>query len=158
MQGGGVYVASNGVANFEGCDIYDNWAYYVCLPSALALNFHPSPTELTLELTDCCVRVLTTSASQRVSACILNLPRRFFHRPIEPTIELTGCCACAHEFGVAASECLHLNLLRHFIQWNVTCSVFGLQGGGLYITGTATLTNTKVYSNQASVRSLSALA
>ena len=38
---------------------------------------------------------------------------------------------------------------------------FGLQGGGLYINlaGTATLTNTNVYSNQAlSVRSLSALA
>ena len=36
---------------------------------------------------------------------------------------------------------------------------FGLQGGGLYIEGTATLTNTNVYSNQASgVRSLSALA
>ena len=35
----------------------------------------------------------------------------------------------------------------------------GLQGGGLYIEGTATLTNTNVYSNQASgVRSLSALA
>ena len=44
-------------------------------------------------------------------------------------------------------------------QWNVTCSVFGLQGGGLYIAGTATLTNTNVYSNQAEwVRSLSALA
>jgi hypothetical protein len=39
---------------------------------------------------------------------------------------------------------------------------FGLQGGGLYIagTGTATLTNTNVYSNQAiyGMRSLSALA
>ena len=36
---------------------------------------------------------------------------------------------------------------------------FGLQGGGLYIRGTATLTNTNVYSNQASgVRSLSARA
>jgi hypothetical protein len=37
---------------------------------------------------------------------------------------------------------------------------FGLQGGGLYIAGTATLTNTNVYSNQATygVRSLSALA
>jgi hypothetical protein len=36
---------------------------------------------------------------------------------------------------------------------------FGLQGGGLYIVGTATLTNTNVYSNQADlVCSLSALA
>ena len=43
LQGGGVYVSSDGVANFEGCDIHDNTAYYVCLPSALALNFHPSP-------------------------------------------------------------------------------------------------------------------
>ena len=42
-QGGGVYVGSGGVANFEGCDIHDNAASYVCLPSALALNFHPSP-------------------------------------------------------------------------------------------------------------------
>ena len=42
-QGGGVYVSSNGVANFEGCDIHDNTVSYVCLPSALALNFHPSP-------------------------------------------------------------------------------------------------------------------
>ena len=33
-----------------------------------------------------------------------------------------------------------------------------LQGGGLAIYGTATLTNTNVYSNQALVRSLSALA
>ena len=39
-QGGGVFVASNAVANFEGCDIHDNAADHVCLPSALALNFH----------------------------------------------------------------------------------------------------------------------
>ena len=42
-QGGGVYVTSNGVANFEDCNIHDNTAYRVCLPSALALNFHSSP-------------------------------------------------------------------------------------------------------------------
>ena len=48
-------------------------------------------TELTLELTDCCVRVLTTSASQRVSACILNLPRRFFHRPMETDLASATC-------------------------------------------------------------------
>ena len=73
------------------------------------------PIELAFELTDCCVRVLTTSASQRVSACILNLPRRFFHRPD--------------------------GMLR--------APLFALQGGGLYIGGTATLTNTNVYSNEA---------
>ena len=39
-QGGGVFVDSNAVANFKDCDIHDNAAYHVCLPSALALNFH----------------------------------------------------------------------------------------------------------------------
>ena len=44
LQGGGVYIEEyNGVANFEDCNIHDNMADSVCLPSALALNFHPSP-------------------------------------------------------------------------------------------------------------------
>jgi hypothetical protein len=30
-QGGGVFVGSNGVANFESCNIYDNQAGWVCL-------------------------------------------------------------------------------------------------------------------------------
>ena len=34
-QGGGVYVYSNGVANFEGCNIHDNEATNVCSPSSL---------------------------------------------------------------------------------------------------------------------------
>ena len=44
-QGGGVWIDFNGgVANFEGCNIHNNTAYNsVCSPSALALNFHPSP-------------------------------------------------------------------------------------------------------------------
>ena len=43
-QGGGVFVSSNGVANFEGCNIHDNTAYSVrtCI-FELSLNFHPSP-------------------------------------------------------------------------------------------------------------------
>ena len=107
------------------------------------------------------MRVLTTLALQSVSACSLNLPRHFLHRPLELTLELTGCCARARDFGVAESECLHFEpslTCPPSPRWNVTCSVFGLQGGGLYIAGTATLTNTNVYSNQATeVRSLSAL-
>jgi len=42
-QGGGVFVGSNGVANFEGCNIHDNTAAYVCSHLELSLNFHPSP-------------------------------------------------------------------------------------------------------------------
>ena len=33
-------------------------------------------------------------------------------------------------------------------RWNVTCA-HGWQGGGLYIQGTATMTDTNVYANQA---------
>ena len=42
-QGGGVSVDSGGVANFEGCNIHDNTADFVCLQLELSLNFHPSP-------------------------------------------------------------------------------------------------------------------
>ena len=31
LQGGGVFVGSDGVANFESCNIHDNTAGYVCL-------------------------------------------------------------------------------------------------------------------------------
>ena len=66
-----------GVANFEGCNIHDNTADYVCLHFELSLNFHPSP------------------------------------------------------------------------RWNVTRAHGWQRGGGLYILGTATLTSTNVYENQA---------
>ena len=43
-RGGGVYVASNGVANFQGCNIHDNTHIWkVCTLSSCILNFHPSP-------------------------------------------------------------------------------------------------------------------
>ena len=42
-QGGGVFVESGGVANFEGCNIHHNAAGYVCSPSALAYTVPPSP-------------------------------------------------------------------------------------------------------------------
>ena len=55
-----------------------------------------------------------------------------------------------------------LNLQRHFFHrpdGTSRARFFGLQGGGLYIAGTATLTDTNVYSNQAVlVRLLSVLA
>ena len=34
-------------------------------------------------------------------------------------------------------------------RWNVTCAHGWQDGGGLYVTGTATLTDTNVYKNQA---------
>ena len=62
-------------------------------------------------------------ALQRVSVCILNLPRHFLHRPIELTLELTDCCARARDFGTAVCECLHFEPSAAFPpspRWNVT--------------------------------------
>ena len=46
--------------------------------------------------------------------------------------------------------CPYLNLSSIAPMERYTLDLCGLQGGGLYIEGTATLTNTNVYSNQAS--------
>ena len=79
----------------------------------LPSHFLHRPTELTLELTDCCVRVLTTSASQRVSACILNLPRRFFYRPhgtlCAPLFGLQGGGVYVRPGGVANFESCNIH-------------------------------------------------
>ena len=83
-------------------------------------------------------------------------PRVTFHRPTGMLTVLAVRAVAGH----GESLCL-IEPTRNVPspQWNVTCSAFGLQGGGLYIVGTATLTNTNVYSNQADlVCSLSALA
>ena len=56
-QGGGVYVTSNGVANFEGCNVHDNTATFVCLHLELSLNFHPSPHWLCSLSAVCCGRL-----------------------------------------------------------------------------------------------------
>ena len=93
--------------------------------------------------------------------CRESNPRVTFHRPIELALELTDCCARARDFGIAVCECLHFEpSLTCRPDGTLRARFFGLQGGGLAIYGTATLTNTNVYSNRAGseVRSLSALA
>ena len=52
----------------------------------------------------------------------------------------------------AGYVCLQLELSLNFHpspRWNVTCARGWQSGGGLYFSGTATLTNTNVYANQA---------
>ena len=52
----------------------------------------------------------------------------------------------------AKTVCLPFELSLTFHpapRWNVTRSCFYLQGGGLFLSGMATLTNTNVYSNEA---------
>ena len=85
-QGGGVLV--DGVANFEGCNIHDNTAGYVCLQ--LSLNLHPSPLWMELDLALSARRVVASllvstewqtlkaatsmTTALGLCACILNLP------------------------------------------------------------------------------------
>ena len=51
-------------------------------------------------------------------------------------------CACIFELSFELSS---------IARWNVTCAHDWQSGGGLYISGAATLTNTNVYSNAAPV-------
>ena len=110
----------------------------------------------------CIDRALTIEA-QVPGSVVLDAKggRRVFNIQSSGTAELIGLNITGGSASAVQSVCL-LNLLpRHFLHRPMERYVlgFGLQGGGLYIEGTATLTNTNVYSNQASgVRSLSALA
>ena len=111
-----------------------------------------------------CINRALTIEAQVPGSVVLDAKggRRVFNIQSSGTAELIGLNITGGRASYVQSVCL-LNLLPQTFppspRWNVTCSVFGLQGGGLYIDGTATLTNTNVYSNQASsVRSLSALA
>ena len=100
-----------------------------------------APLELDLPLA--ARRALASSNAQSPQRLTLNAA-------ISITTSLVVRCACIFE---------PFPELSSIAQWNVTCWNFGLQGGGLYLERTATLTNTNVYSNQGPrVRSLSALA
>ena len=58
--GAGVIVYFGGVAHFEGCNIHDNTAYFVCLHLELSLNFHPSPLWMELELASAARRAVAS--------------------------------------------------------------------------------------------------
>ena len=68
-----------------------------------------------------------------------------------PTEWLTSKAAVSMTTPLLTCACI-LNFLHPSPRWNFTCA-HGWQflGGGLYIEGTATLTNTNVYDNQAHV-------
>ena len=111
----------------------------------------------------CIDRALTIEA-QVPGSVVLDAKggRRVFEIKSSGTAELIGLNITGGSASSVQSVCL-LNLLpRHFLHrpdGTLRARFFGLQGGGLHIAGTATLTNTNVYSNQAPwVRSLSARA
>ena len=101
----------------------------------------------------CIDRALTIEA-QVPGSVVLDAKggRRVFNIQSSGTAELIGLNITGGYASVVQSVCL-LNLLpRHFLHrpdGTLCAPLFGLQGGGLFITGTATLTNTNVYSNTA---------
>jgi len=100
------------------------------------------------------VRVLTTLASQGVSACILNLPRHFIHRPLELTLELTNCCARARDVCVPVGECLHFEPSVTFHPsplWTLTSLSRLAQGGGVLVDGVANFEGCNIHDNTAYV-------
>ena len=80
-----------------------------------------------------------------------------FHGPTEMlTVATRVCCLAVGELAANRTNVLTFHRPNGTLRTRLDLL---LQGGGLAIYGTATLTNTNVYSNQASgVRSLSALA
>eukprot|EP00964_Phaeocystis_antarctica_P018920 scaffold10426_cov64-Phaeocystis_antarctica.AAC.2 len=87
--------------------------------------------------------------------CFLNLTRHFFHRP---TGMLTvGGVSWQGSVSFAPNRTHACNTPSP--RWNVACAHRWQYGGGLFISGTATLTDTNVYANQAAfyVRSPSEL-
>ena len=102
----------------------------------------------------CIDRALTIEA-QVPGSVVLDAKggRRVFNIQSGGTAELIGLNITGGSTSVVQSVCL-LNLLQHFLHrpdGTLRARFFGLQGGGLAIRrGTATLTNTNVYSNTAS--------
>ena len=112
------------------------------------------------------MRVLVTLVLQDVSVCILNRLRHFLHRPngtlrarfwlagrgtLHPRYGNTDQHQRVLESGIwgALTFCPCLDISSIAPMERYVLGFFGLQGGGIAIYGTATLTNTNVYSNEA---------
>ena len=114
-------------------------------------------------MTECCL----ACAQLGVGVCILNLLDPSSIAPMELDLASRGSQGggvyveenavanfegCNIHDNTASIVCLQLELSLNFQpspRWNVTCAHGWQAGGGLYIRGTATLTNINVYSNQA---------
>jgi len=100
--GGGVFVGSNGVANFEGCNIHDN------------------------------------TAGSRGGGLY-----------IRGTATLTNTNLYSNQASRGGGVYIDYDGVANFEGCNIHGNAADDDGGGLYIYGTATLTNTNVYENQA---------
>ena len=135
---GGLYI--RGTATLTNTNVYANRAAWVCSPFVLSLTFRPAQ------------RWNVTCAHGWQNGGGLYILGA-------GTATLTNTNVHTNQ---AYYVCLHLELslnLHPSPRWNVTCAHGWQYGGGLFISGTAALTNTNVYDNQAhSVCSPSALA
>ena len=156
--GGGVYVAPNGVANFEGCNIHDNTATYrgpgggVFVSSNGVANFegcnihgHIAATGGGLYISGTATLTNTTVYSNWAysgGGVVVNS---------NGVANLVGCNVHDNLAETAGGFYIHgtATLTNTNVYSNLaTESGYGW-GGGLNIKGTATLTNTNVYSNVA---------
>ena len=134
IQGGGIYI--DGSADLTDCNIHDNVATDVS--PLLKLNPHS-----------------VVSHSPAPPLCNVTRAHRWQDGfggglAIRGTATLTNTNAYDNR---ADRVCLPFELFLSFHpapRWNVTFDHVWQSGGGLYIIGTATLTNTNVYSNEAS--------
>ena len=128
-QGGGLF--TKGTATLTNNNVYDNQAIWVCSSFEHFLNFHQSPRW----------NVTCAHGWQEFDGGGLY---------ISGTATLTNTNVFENQAG---DVCSPFELfVRTFLLvpcWNVACAHGWQDGGGLYISGTATLTNTNVHANRA---------
>ena len=118
-----------GTATLINTNVYANLAPGVCSQFEISLNFHPSPRW----------NVTRVHGWQDGGGLY-----------IAGTATLTNTNVYENQANYVCSPFEHSLNLHPAPRWNVTRAHGWQGGGGLYIVGTATLTDTNVYANQAS--------
>ena len=127
QHGGGLHIL--GTATLTNTNVYANQANDVCSPFELSVNFHPAPRWNV----NTCARCWQNGGGLYIVG----------------TTTLTNTNVYQNEARYVCSPIDHSLNFHPAPRWNVTCARGWQDGGGLYIDGTATLTNINVYANQA---------
>ena len=132
-SGGGLYVEEGGLANLDGCNVFSNEAY-VCPPYAPSLSLLQRPAGTLRVLAFC-------------RALVVGSPSTLAARPILMVARCTKTSLTMYVLTFCPFSDLSSSApLERFV-----CSPLQSYGGGLIIYGTATLIDSKIYSNEANV-------
>ena len=125
QEGGGLDIS--GTATLTNTNVYSNQAVSVCSPFELSLNLHPlEQTRARFSWQGGGVHVQFGGEATLINSNVYQNEATYVCSLFEPSVTF-----------------------HPSPRWNVTCAHVWQDGGGFFIVGKATLTNTNVYSNQA---------